>query len=96
MDDTPSKGEMPAGKGRVDDAEVQPNSVLHNGKRNGEGGAGDCGGVAARSADKGEKASATPQHQSVPAGIPARGPAVLYRCRVLHGTGGDLSGGFVS
>lgn len=32
-------------------------------------------------------AAVTARAPAAPAGIPARGPAVLYRCRVLHGTG---------
>lgn len=33
------------------------------------------------------KGTRAARHPGVPAGIPARGPAVLYRCRVLHGDG---------
>ncbi|CAM9952977.1 unnamed protein product, partial [Ectocarpus sp. 8 AP-2014] len=33
------------------------------------------------------KGARADRHPETPAGIPARGPAVLYRCRVLHGEG---------
>ncbi|CAM9707102.1 unnamed protein product [Ectocarpus fasciculatus] len=33
------------------------------------------------------KGARAARHPGIPAGIPARGPAVLYRCRVLHGDG---------
>ncbi|CAM9267280.1 unnamed protein product [Ectocarpus sp. 12 AP-2014] len=33
------------------------------------------------------KGARADRHPEIPAGIPARGPAVLYRCRVLHGEG---------
>lgn len=33
------------------------------------------------------RTNATLRHTAVPVGIPARGPAVLYRCKMLHGDG---------